>query len=118
EPFEWRGHAFETGDWALMDLYGTNHDPGRWHAPERFDPDRFRTETIDPFDLISHGGGSATDGHRCPGEGLTQTLLITAAHLLATSMRYELPPQDLTLDLAYIPARPRSGCVLRGVRAV
>ncbi|MHC2019415.1 cytochrome P450 [Methylobacterium sp. CM6247] len=118
EPFEWRGHAFELGDWALMDLYGTNHDPGRWHAPDRFDPDRFRTETIDPFDLISHGGSSATDGHRCPGEGLTQTLLVTAAHLLATSMRYDLPPQDLTLDLAYIPARPRSGCVLRGVRAV
>lgn len=117
EPFEWRGHAFRVGDWALMDLYGTNHDPDRWHAPERFDPDRFCTEAIDAFDLISHGGGSAADGHRCPGEGITQTLLIAAADLLVRSMRYEVPPQDLRIDLAYIPARPRSGCVLRNVRA-
>jgi fatty-acid peroxygenase len=116
EPFEWRGHAFQIGDWALMDLYGTNHDPSRWHAPERFDPDRFRTETIDPFGLISHGGGSATDGHRCPGEGITQTLLMTVAELLAGSMRYEVPQQDLRIDLTYIPARPRSGFVLRDVR--
>jgi len=116
EPFEWRGYAFRVGDWALMDLYGTNHDPDRWQAPERFDPDRFCTEAIDAFDLISHGGGSAADGHRCPGEGITQTLLITAADLLAHSMRYEVPPQDLRIDLAYIPARPRSGCVLRNVQ--
>lgn len=118
EPFEWRGHVFGVGDWALMDLYGTNHDPSRWHAPERFDPDRFRTETIDPFDLISHGGGSAMDGHRCPGEGITQTLLITATKLLATSMRYEVPRQDLRIDLSYIPARPRSGFILRNVQPV
>ncbi|WP_375408806.1 cytochrome P450 [uncultured Methylobacterium sp.] len=117
EPFEWRGHAFEIGDWALMDLYGTNHDPSRWDAPERFDPERFRTETIDAFDMISHGGGSATDGHRCPGEGITQTLLMTAADLLAGSMRYEVPLQDARIDLTYIPARPRSGFVLRNVRS-
>jgi fatty-acid peroxygenase len=118
EPFAWRDHAFEVGDWALMDLYGTNHDPSRWPTPERFDPDRFGTEALDPFDLISHGGGAAVDGHRCPGEGITQTLLITAAGLLATSMRYEVPPQDLGIDLADIPARPRSGFVLRAVRPV
>jgi fatty-acid peroxygenase len=85
-------------------------------VPERFDPDRFCTEAIDAFDLISHGGGSAADGHRCPGKGITQTLLITAADLLVRSMHYEVPPKDLRIDLAYIPARPRSGCVLRNVR--
>jgi fatty-acid peroxygenase len=27
EDFEWRGVHFEKGDWVLLDLYGTNHDP-------------------------------------------------------------------------------------------
>lgn len=113
-PFEWRGHAFEEGDWVLMDLYGTNHDPRLWHEPERFDPCRFERDRIDAFNLISHGGGSAASGHRCPGEGITQFVVETLAGELAT-MSYTVPDQDLTLDLAYIPARPRSGFVMRGV---
>ncbi|GEP09536.1 cytochrome P450 [Methylobacterium gnaphalii] len=118
EPFAWRGHDFKAGDWVLMDLYGTNHDPRLWHAPERFDPDRYRLrgEAIEAFNLISHGGGSAPDGHRCPGEGITQTLLVTAARLLTASMRYDVPQQDLTIDLSNIPARPRSGFVVSNVR--
>lgn len=118
EPFAWRGHAFEAGDWALMDLYGTGRDPDLWHEPERFDPDRFRTEAIDPFNLLSHGGGATADGHRCPGEDVTQILLTRAADLLANAMRYSVPAQDLTVDLSYIPARPRSGLIFSQLRPV
>ena len=117
EPFTWRGHDFRMGAWVLMDLYGTNHDPRVWRDPDRFDPERFRDTHPDPFTLVSHGGGSAENGHRCPGEGISQILIETLADQLANGMTYTVPPQDLTLDLAYIPARPRSGFVLRAVRA-
>lgn len=116
EPFEWGGHAFREGEWVLMDLYGTNHDGRRWPEPGRFDPDRFQHQTIDDFNLISHGGGSAEAGHRCPGEGITQTLIETLAGLLAEAQSYTIPEQDLRIDHAYIPARPRSGLVIRNVR--
>ncbi|CAO4167464.1 Cytochrome [Methylorubrum aminovorans] len=116
EPFTWGSHDFHEGEWVLMDLYGTNHDPRLWHAPDHFDPDRFADETIDAFNLISHGGGSARDGHRCPGEAVTQ-VIVTALSKQLAAMHYTVPPQDLTLDLAYVPARPRSGFRMRGVRA-
>lgn len=115
-PFRFGGHDFREGEWVLMDLYGTNRDPRLWHEPERFDPDRFARETIDPFNMVSHGAGSARDGHRCPGEGITRILLRTLSRQLAAT-RYTVPPQDLTLDLAHVPARPRSGFVMRAVHA-
>ncbi|KQP92654.1 cytochrome [Methylobacterium sp. Leaf113] len=118
EPFTWRGHAFQAGAWVLMDLYGTNHDPRLWPEPDRFDPERFRDAPPGAFDLVSHGAGSAATGHRCPGEGITQILVETLTDQLANGMTYTIPPQDLTLDLANIPARPRSGLVLRDVRPV
>ncbi len=116
EPFTWGGHDFREGEWVLMDLYGTNHDPRSWDDPDRFDPNRFADETIDAFNLISHGGGSARDGHRCPGEAITQIIVSTLSRELAAT-HYTVPPQDLSIDLAYVPARPRSGFMMSGVRA-
>ncbi len=66
EPFTWAGHDFAAGAWVLMDLYGTNHDARLWPEPDRFDPERFRGGQPDPFTLLSHGGGAAASGHRCP----------------------------------------------------
>lgn len=116
EPFTWGSHDFHEGEWVLMDLYGTNHHPRAWDDPDLFDPNRFVGETIDAFNLLSHGGGLARDGHRCPGEAITQIVVRTLSRELAAT-RYTVPPQDLTLDLAYVPARPRSGFLMRGVRA-
>ena len=101
-----------------MDLYGTDRDPRLWHDPDRFDPERFRREPADPAGLVSHGAGSAEGGHRCPGEAMTQVLIEGAAAFLAGGMTFTVPDQDLTVDRARIPARPRSGFVLRDVRAL
>lgn len=107
-PFAWRGHGFAEGDWVLIDLYGTNHDPRLWDEPEAFRPERFQGWTSSGFDLVSHGAGASRDTHRCPGEGITVEQTKTIARLLATEMRYEVPEQDLSIDLARIPALPRS----------
>lgn len=50
-------------------------------------------------------------GHRCPGEGVTLTMLAVAVRALAP-LPDTMPPQDLGYDITRIPTRPRSGVVL------
>jgi fatty-acid peroxygenase len=115
EPFEWRGHRFPERAWVLLDLYATNHDPRLWDRPERFDPERFRDWRGDPYSLVPQGGGDHATGHRCAGEWATVEVMKAAVgELLA--MRYEVPEQDLRVELSRMPAKPRSGMVLTNVR--
>jgi fatty-acid peroxygenase len=118
EPFEWRGRHFAPGDWVMLDLYGTNHHPGLWQHPERFDPDRFLGRDGNAFDFVAQGGGDVAAGHRCPGENPAIALLMTAIGGLACGLRYEVPPQDLRYRLDRFPALPSSGFVMSNVRRV
>ncbi|MFW6353410.1 MAG: cytochrome P450 [Verrucomicrobiota bacterium] len=109
EPFEWRGEWFAEDAWMILDLYGTHHDAGLWEEPEAFRPERFAHGEADPFALIAQGGGEHARTHRCPGEWITLDLMKRAARRLSHEMRYEVPAQDLTVDLGKMPALPRSG---------
>ncbi|WP_181705563.1 cytochrome P450 [Chthonobacter rhizosphaerae] len=117
EAFTWRGHAFKPGDWVLLDLYGTDHDPRLWPDPERFRADRFLARRPSPYDLIPQGAGAHGTDHRCPGEWITIALMKRAVRLLLGAMTYDVPAQDLSVDLKTIPAQPASGFVLSTVRA-
>ncbi|MEH1011915.1 cytochrome P450 [Micromonospora sp. CPCC 206060] len=116
--FDWQGHHFPRGRRVLLDLYGTDHHDGLWADPERFRPERFAGVTPDAFSLVPQGGGDHVTGHRCAGEWVTIKLMGTALHQLTATMRYDVPPQDLTVDLRRIPALPASGLVLTGIRPV
>ncbi len=116
-PFAWRGHHFKEGSWVALDLYGGDHDPRAWGDPENFRPERFGAREPNPFTFIPQGGGRHDDGHRCPGEWITNDLVKRAARLLTTAMSYRVPPQDLTIDLGRMPALPRSRFVICDVRA-
>jgi fatty-acid peroxygenase len=116
--FDWRGTHFPAGTWVLLDLYGTNHDQRIWGDPENFRPDRFRNRDYSAFNFIPQGGGEMASGHRCPGERLTVELTMAAARLLATTMEYDVPEQDLRIDLARIPAIPKRRFILANVRRV
>ena len=50
--------------------------------------------------------------HRCPGEWITVEQMKTIVRLMLAEMRYEVPPQDLGIDLARITALPTSGLVV------
>ncbi|MGC9665015.1 cytochrome P450 [Planosporangium sp. 12N6] len=113
--FMWHGHRFPPGRLVLLDIYGTNHDARSWTAPDRFDPYRFLGQPPDPLAYVPHGDGDPITSHRCPGEGLTTALLVTAVRWLA-GLRYEVPPQDLRVPLTRMPTRPASGFVITGVR--
>jgi fatty-acid peroxygenase len=115
--FEWQNYHFSRGDLALLDLYGTNHDPRSWDAPEAFRPQRFLTRRPGAYDLVPQGGAEPHAHHRCPGEGVTIALMMLSLDWLLHRMRYDVPQQDLELDMARLPALPRSGFVIAGVAA-
>ncbi|WP_230530893.1 cytochrome P450 [Microvirga roseola] len=117
QDFDWKGYRFEKGAWVLLDIYGTNRDPRTWNEPERFDPDRFRSWDGSAFNFIPQGGGDHYAGHRCAGEWITIELMKQALRLLAREMRYDVPEQDLRIDLAYMPALPESAFRIANVRA-
>jgi fatty-acid peroxygenase len=115
EEFTWREHRFRKGDWVLMDLYGTNHDPRVWGDPGNFRPDRFRNHPAGPYDLVSHGAGDRSVTHRCPGEWITVEIIKAAVRVLVRESTYTVPRQDLSIDLARIPALPKSGFIIQDV---
>lgn len=117
-PFDWRGRHFDEHDWVIFDLYGTNHDPRIWRDPETFRAERFENTYPDPFELVPQGGGDIHVGHRCAGEWLTIELMKRATRLLTRSLRYDVPEQDLSIDLSRMPALPKSRFVIANVRAI
>ncbi|WP_157987926.1 cytochrome P450 [Jiangella endophytica] len=100
-----------AGGYVVLDVHGTDHDPVHWPDPDRFDPGRFLGPPPAPGTLVPQGGGAVRTGHRCPGEDVTLVLLEEAVRRLALT-RFDLPEQDLTVDLARVPTRPRSGVLL------
>lgn len=115
-PFEWRGHDFRPGLLVLLDLYGTNRDPRVWNDADDFRPERFDGRDDDPFAPIPQGGGDPRVTHRCPGEWITVALTAGSVRFLASEITYEVPDQDLHVDLSRMPTVPASGFVIRRVR--
>jgi len=111
QPFSWHGHPFRTGDWVLLDLHGTDHDPALWGDPDRFRPARFAERAPTAFDLIPQGVGDHARRHRCPGEWFTKALIARSVTLLR-ELDGAVPPQDLSIPLNRFPTLPRSGLVL------
>jgi fatty-acid peroxygenase len=109
EPFRWHGHRFEIGDWVLLDLYGTDHDRKSFSEPERFSIRRGLSWREQSWRFVPQGGGDVHKTHRCPGEMAVVELMKTVLRLLTRSITYEVPPQDLSMDLSRMPTLPKSG---------
>lgn len=108
QSFTWQNHRLEKGQKVLLDLYGTNHDRRVWHKPEVFYPERFRHWQDNPFNFIPQGGGEYIGNHRCAGEWLTIELMKVVLYLLTHTVTYKVPEQDLHVNLARMPALPKS----------
>lgn len=117
EPFSWRGHAFEAGDQFVLDLYGTDHDERIWEDEADFRPERFAGRQPDAAGFIPQGGGDYYENHRCAGEWLTVAVMKEMIGRLVRDVAYDVPQQDLSIDLARMPALPASGFLVTGVRA-
>jgi fatty-acid peroxygenase len=110
---EWNNAVIRKDDWVLLDLYGTNHHRPSWgDDADAFNPDRYQRSPQAEHHLVPQGAGSVANSHRCPGEDPTISLMAEAIRRLCT-LSYELPRQDLSIDMARIPALPASGVKLR-----
>jgi len=118
QAFDWEGLHFAKNDWVLLDIYGTNRHPSSWPDGETFRPERFDKREGNGYDLIAQGGGDFAHGHRCPGEMVTVEIAKATLRLLAANVAYEVPPQDLAVDLARMPTLPASGFVMEAMRPV
>lgn len=116
EPFDWHGTHFDAGTWVLMDLYGTNHDARCWPEPDRFLPERFQAWDGSAFNLVPQGAGDHYFTNRCPGEWMAIGLTKVMVRLLVSFMKYDVPAQDLRIDLRRIPAIPKSRMVIANVQ--
>ncbi|WP_152845253.1 cytochrome P450 [Thioclava sp. JE_KL1] len=108
EAFDWHGARFEPGDWLVLDLYGTNHDPKTWDDAESFCPERHLGRDRQPEGLVPQGGGDYLQNHRCPGEWLT-TELLTEAVMQLRKLDWTLPEQNLSLPENQFPPLPEGG---------
>ncbi|WP_067243319.1 cytochrome P450 [Microbacterium resistens] len=109
EPFDLGGERFGRGQWMLLDLYGTDHDPGIWPDPSVFDPQRFADER--PHPVVAQGVGDPLTAHRCPGEDATTDLIAAAVDVLART-EHRVPDQDLRISLRRLPTAPADGMIL------
>ncbi|MFZ0390163.1 MAG: cytochrome P450 [Calditrichia bacterium] len=116
EEFNWREHFFKKGDWVILDLYGTNHDPRIWEKPEEFRPERFAAWQENAYNFIPQGAGDFHNDHRCPGEWITIELMKTAVKMLTQSMEYSVPEQNLEFSLHRMPAIPESRFIINHVK--
>jgi fatty-acid peroxygenase len=110
--FVWRDHRFPLGRLVLLDLYGTNRDPALWQDPADFMPSRFLARKPGPYTFIPQGGGDYYAHHRCAGEWITVELMKRSLRFLVAEVPWEVPPQDLSIDLRRMPTRPASGFIL------
>ena len=110
------GMGWPAGRRVVLDLYGTNRDPSAWERPDAFDPERLKARPADAFCPVPQGGGAHHRGHRCPGEWFTVAIMRRVLRWLLHEVRFELPAQDLALDMRALPALPRSRLVLERPR--
>ncbi|HSF99074.1 MAG TPA: cytochrome P450 [Ornithinibacter sp.] len=110
EDFEWQGHHFRRGTRALLDLYGTNHDPRVWPEPFRFAPERFLGPAPDRFAFVPQGGGDPAVHHRCPGEPISLGVMGVVLDELTRRTSCSLAGPMGPVDLTRLPALPKGGC--------
>lgn len=114
--FQWKGYLFPKGRRVILDLYGTNHDDRLWQNPHVFNPERFRNRATNAYDFIPQGGGDYQIHHRCPGEWITVELIKMIMDFLVREITYEVPAQNLEIDLGEIPTLPASTFIIEKVR--
>lgn len=118
KDFDWNGFHFPKGRRVLLDLYGTNHDSASWNDPDVFRPERFKDWDGSAHNFIPQGGGDHHKNHRCPGEWIAIESMKLALKYFTTRMDYDVPEQDLSMEMNDFPPIPKSKFIIKNIRQV
>lgn len=116
KDFIWEGLKFKKGKLVLLDVYGMNHHSKIWDNPTEFEPERFKDKKDELFSFIPQGGGTPSEGHRCPGEGITIEIMKVSLDFLVNKLEFDMPKQDLSYKLSRIPTLPKSGFIISNIK--
>jgi fatty-acid peroxygenase len=115
KDYAWNDRVFRRRDFMVLDVVGTNQDPGHWVEPTTFDPGRFVGREPNAYEYVPQGGGDPAHGHRCPGEPLAVGILEATVRELART-DFELASESRSVPLRRIPSLPPRGVELRQIR--
>ncbi len=80
EPLAAGSHLVPAGTLILIDAWGVHHDPDRHPNPGRFQPERFLSDSPEPYSWLPFGGGA----HRCVGSALAELEIKVALATILT----------------------------------
>jgi fatty-acid peroxygenase len=115
KDYAWNDRLFRHRDFMVLDVIGTNQDPGHWSDAASFDPGRFVGREPNAYEYVPQGGGDPAHGHRCPGEPMAVGILEVTVHELART-DFELASESREVPLRRIPSLPPRGVELRQIR--
>ena len=114
-PVRHEGLELPEGQWLLADLWGPMQAASAFARPEDFDPARGQSWRGQDSAFAPQGAGDLASTHRCPGEKVTLALMAAGLKVLCRDLDWHAPPQDLSVALNRVPARPESGVILSGI---
>ncbi len=111
KDLDFDGHQIKQGWTAVGAIWNTLQDGSTFKDPATLDPDRLSDAALTqlPANAYVPQGGGPPDGHRCPGEALTDLVLPLFAAALLRSHGVELPAQDLAPGAGGLGPLPRDG---------
>ena len=99
--------------WNVMWALSEHNQNRSFSEPEKFDPDRFSDARAEqkksPHAFTPQGLGSIERAHRCAGYDYSTLFMQLFTVLLLRSYRWEVPPQDLSLQWGKIPPEFKTG---------
>jgi cytochrome P450 len=101
------GHPLPAGSFVIVSPWATHRNPAHWPEPERFDPERFRSDAEarrHRYAYFPFGGGPRV----CIGQHFAMAEAVAAIAVLlgACTLRSDPAPPALTLGITLRPAEP------------
>ncbi len=111
KDLEHDGHVIKKGWQAVGAIWSTLQDGSTFKDPATLTPERMADDAFKglPENAYVPQGGGPREGHRCPGEALTDLMLPLFAALLLRGHDVELPSQDLAPGAGGLGPLPRDG---------
>lgn len=109
---DWLGdYRIRSGSRVILSQFATHRNPRIWESPEKFDPDRFKTENISQmpkFCYFPFGGGARS----CIGRAFAYMEVQIALSMIIRSFNFKLCPDQRVDTESLFTLRPKYGLTM------